>query len=594
MNASLRHRGPDDSGVFVNEHISLGNQRLAIIDLSPLGHQPMTTEDGRYTIVYNGELYNFKEIRKKLEARGYRFRSHSDTEVLLAAFADQGPACLAGLNGIFAFAAWDNHEQKLFLARDHVGVKPLYYYFDGQRIIFASEIKAILEHGMTRELNKEALDLYFRLLYVPAPLTIFKQIKKVPAGHYVTLQNRQLEVKKFWDISDSEDFSDYNEARETIRTLFDDAVRRQLISDRPVGIFLSGGIDSTAVLGAVRRQAPQVTETFSTGFVVKEQAQKFNQDFFLARQTAKFYGTNHHELMIGAEAVVQNAEAVAWHLDEPNANSTAAAMYLLSRETKKHVTVVLGGDGGDELFGGYLRYWYSLLISRYQRFVPGFLQPAFSQLLRLIGKESAASKLALPPDARRILSFMAQKERLIQGFYKSEFRDQSLYDFFEAGYEHKNSAADFEKMFMSVDRKTWLVEDSLMRTDKMTMASGLEARVPILDYRLVEAAMRIPTSWKIRGGQGKIIFKEAVKEYLPEHVRNRPKIGWFLPVAKWLREEPMKSFVFEIVRNLPGDYFDIDAVETMLHEHIAHKVYNMTLIWAIVSFGLWQRAYEIR
>jgi asparagine synthase (glutamine-hydrolysing) len=566
MNQVISHRGPDGTGVFFDNNISLGHNRLSIIDLSDRASQPMKSADASNIIVFNGEIYNYIELKKEL--RGYPFKTESDTEVILAAYEQWGGDCVKKFNGIFAFAIWDKEKNELFLTRDHIGIKPLYYYNDGKKFIFSSEIKAILSHNIPRELDFEALNHYFRLLYIPHPLTIFKNIKKLPAGSWLKLKDNKIEIKKYWDISDRENFSSLEEARGKIRKTLEDSVKHQIISDRPVGVFLSGGIDSSIVLGLIRKFAPNITKTYTTGFkdISIENEKKFNTDFELARQTAKFYGTEHNELMVGVNDVCENLEKIIWHLDEPNAGTTSPAMFLLSKMAEKDVAVVLGGDGGDELFGGYKRYIYS-------RWIP---------------------KLLLKKE-RIITKFMSQPEKLISRVLKPEiFQPQITLRYFEnflLKYPENILNRDFEKIFMDVDRSTWLTDDSLMRTDRMSMAHGLETRVPILDYRLAEISQKIPTSWKIKGNQGKIIFREALKDYILPHLANRPKMGWFTPMAKWLRQEPLRGLTRVLLGSLPEQYFNKKEIEKIFENHLTGKVYNLNILWALVCFGAWYNLF---
>lgn len=592
MNQITRHRGPDDTGIFLDDSVSLGHNRLSIIDLSQAAHQPMFSDDKNLVIIFNGEIYNFQELKKTLS--DYPFRTKSDTEVILASYKKWGSECVKKLNGIFAFAIWDRQKKELFLARDHIGIKPLYYFWDGKKFIFSSELKAILRHNIDRRIDLDALNHYFYLSYIPQPLTIFQGIKKLPAGHWMKLKNKNLEIKKYWEIKDRDNFSSYEEARTEIRNALEDSVKNQIVSDRPVGMFLSGGVDSSIVLGLVRKFAPNITKTYTTSFKVDIEREKFNTDSMLAGETAKHYGTEHHELMIGVEDICENLEKIAWHLDEPNANHTAPAIYLLSEQATKDVKVVLGGDGGDELFGGYPRYSFSRLISRYQM-MPYFSRFFFEALLELIGKGKYKEKLS-SAGAQRFVSFMLTKDKLISQTLKSEIWQSSVtkeyFESFFQKYPPEILKSDFEKVFMDADRQTWLAEDSLMRSDKMSMAHALEIRVPILDYHLAEISQKIPTNWKIKGKNGKIIFRQAFPEYLLPHLVNKPKTGWFTPMAKWLREEPLKSMAMDILDSLPDEYFQKDEIRKIFTDHLGGKVYNLNILWSLISFGIWYSQYQ--
>lgn len=594
MNKVTAHRGPDGTDVFVADGISLGHNRLAIIDLSPLGAQPMKSSDGRFVITFNGEIYNFKELRAELEHK-YTFHSSSDTEVILHAYAEYGKNVVEKLNGIFAFAIWDTERRELFLARDRAGVKPLYYFSDGKRFIFSSEIKAILEAGVPRAVDKDAFGLYMRMLYVPEPYTMFQGIKKLPPAHYALYKDGALSVASYWNIAEYGDIASPDEARERIRSLFTDSVKRQLISDRPVGVFLSGGLDSSAVLGAVAGNASGKVKTYSVGFDVDVQREKFNADFTLAEQTAKHYGSDHHTLMISGKDVGAELSRIAWHLDEPNANPTAGAILLLSRMAKRDVAVVLGGDGADELFGGYRRYALSRVIRRFGK-LPGSVRQSILYLLKQAKRAEVIEKFSVSDPTDMFLSFLAQKEADVSAILGEGARTSiSPKTHFARYFTSSDFSGDFEKQFMNVDRQSWLTDESLLRSDKMTMASGLEERVPILDHRLMELACRIPTKWKITHSglrsdsfKGKDIWRDSIAEYLPDHLLGEPKRGWFTPMAKWVRTD-LKEQVSSILSSahLNSEFFNTMEVQKMWHGHLESRKYNLNLIWAVVMWQLW-------
>ncbi|NQU83609.1 MAG: asparagine synthase (glutamine-hydrolyzing) [Parcubacteria group bacterium] len=598
MNQVISHRGPDDAGFFVDEGVSLGHQRLSIIDLTERGHQPMFSSDKNLAIIFNGEIYNFREIRKELEGK-YSFVSGTDTEVVLNSYKEFGPDCLQFLNGIFSFAIWDKAKGELFLARDRMGVKPLYYHFDSKKFVFSSEIKAILESGVPREICPRAFNLYFKMLYVPAPYTMFKGIKKLLPGHYAILRENKLEIKKYWEVNDFENLKDRGAAVQKIRSGIKDSVKKQLMSDRPVGVFLSGGIDSTAILGITREINPNITKTYSVGFDVDVEAERYNADFYLARKTAKYYHTDHHELMVSGRDVLENIEKIIWHMDEPVANPTIVPMYLLSRMAKKEVAVVLGGDGGDELFGGYPRYYLSHLISKYQKLHPT-LRLFLEGGMTLFGKDKMVEKLRTEPGTDRFLSFHAQKNKILSRVLRpNAFKEHSIEDFVDSSFfRSPNFSDDFEKHFMDADRQSWLADESLIRTDKMTMAHGLEERVPILDHRLVELANKIPTKWKLdmrSQNQGKKIWVDAVKEYIPEHILNEKKRGWFSPMSKWLRGD-LRDFAYETIGQLDENLFNRTEAIKILDEHVYNQKhdpakYNLNIIWALITWQVWYNKF---
>ncbi|MCP6718835.1 MAG: asparagine synthase (glutamine-hydrolyzing), partial [Patescibacteria group bacterium] len=521
---TTKHRGPDQEGFYYGDNVSLGSARLSIIDLSEKGRQPIWNEDKSICVICNGEIYNYKEIRKDLKRKGHKFSSNSDTEVILHLYEEKGEKLLDDLNGIFAFAIFDRNINKLFLARDRFGVKPLYYFFDKGKLIFSSEIKAILSHSIPRDIDQDALSHYFRLFFVPSPLTLFNKIKKLPPAHYLTYHDKKVTVGKYWELKDAPEIRSKEDAIRGIKSLLRDSVKRQLISDRPLGIFLSGGVDSTSVLGIASEFIQGKIKTYSVGFDIKTEQEKFNRDFYFARQTSQYYDTDHHELLVSDIDARDSIEKVIWHMEEPVPNPTQIATFLLAEEAKKEVTVVLGGDGGDEIFGGYPRYYYSKLIDRYQLF-PSFLGenifPYFIELL--FNRRGLKEKLNTPPGISRYLLFMGQKEKILNRVLNKQFEGGLTEDFFKKHYP-ENKFKDQNKYLMYLDLSTWLPDESLLRSDKMTMAFGLEERVPILDHRLVEFAFRIPTKYKVRGKKNsKWIFQQAMKEYLPPHVFEKEK-----------------------------------------------------------------------
>ncbi len=592
MIETQNHRGPDDRGTFSIPGISLGHNRLSIIDLSPLGHQPMEYAGGRFTITYNGELYNFKELKEELLAKGHKFKSKSDTEVILATFAEWGVECVKKFNGIFAFAIWDRDRSELFLARDHIGVKPLYYFWDGKKFIFASEIKAILRHDVPREIDLSSLNIYFRFLYVPAPKTIFKNIFKLPAGNFATLKNGDFKIFSYWELKQGE-FLEKEEAKEQILSLFGDSVRRQLISDRPLGVFLSGGLDSTAVLAAMSKIASGEIKTFSIGYETTSEEEKYNADFNLAARTATHFGAEHHPVKISGRDVRDCFEDVIYHMDEPVSNHIQPSTYLLAKHARKEVVVALGGDGGDELFGGYDRYYYNYVIDRLRL----LSVPIVSIFGLLSGNKSLREKVLIPPGLDRFLSFMAQKEGKIASFLKKNVNALEAAPKAYAPYFSRIDK-DFTNQMMIVDAKTWLPDESLIRSDKLSMASGLEERVPILDYRLTELAFRVPSKYKISSRfLGKKIFRESLSELIPDFIAKEKKRGFFSPASKWLRGD-LKEFAYDILSpnfcRGTESMFDFASIRKTLDDHIAMRDYGLTTLWSLMTFQVWYKQFMRR
>lgn len=595
MNVATRHRGPDGTGIFLSDGISLGHNRLSIIDLSEAATQPMKNADGNLIIVFNGEIYNFQDIKKELGG-SYNFKTFSDTEVILAAYQKWGAACVEKFNGIFAFAVWNKIKQELFLARDQMGVKPLYYFWDSRKFIFSSEIKAILEHNVLRVLNKEAFNHYLRVLYVPEPLTMFEGINKFPPASYATLKNNNFEIHNYWDLKTNDKFSGTKKKLAAeLREKVEQAVKSQLISDRPLGIYLSGGMDSSIVLDCAAAERDKI-DTFSVGFALKEEEQKekFNADFNLARRTAEHYGANHHEVLLSPQDVLDLLDKVIWHLDEPISNPTAIAMMKLAGFTKDKADVVLGGDGGDELFGGYDRYRLSLAAGYYQK-LPRLFRGAASKF----GKK--AEKLNLPAGIDRYALFMFQKDEILARAVNDKFLQKEITKiFFENKYFLENSASErkFEETLMDTDKKSWLVDFSLMLTDKMSMSFGLEARVPFLDKDLVEFAARIPLEYKVSLFNTKIILKEAFRGRIPDFLFNQPKRGWFSPAAKWLRHSEIYDYAGRILRkdyfSETSEIFNWPELQRILEKHRDGKEYNLNILWAALTFQIWAKKYKIQ
>lgn len=619
MNTTTSHRGPDGTGVFVGNGITLGHNRLSILDLSVAGAQPMKSSDGRFVISFNGEIYNYRELKRELSS--YPFKSGSDTEVILAAYAAWGDAAFARLNGMFAFALWDEKEKILRLVRDPVGIKPLYCYISGSRLIFASEIKAILLHpDVVRRIDPLALDCYLRVNYVPAPLTMFAGIKKILPGQMLRYKDGKIELsdfttKKTLELSRKPRKVLAQELRERVR----ESVKAQLVSDRPVGLYLSGGVDSSAVLEGMAAAKGQV-ETFSVGFELteEEQAEKFNADFLLARRTAKHFGATHHEVLVSPQEIVPLLEEAVYHLDEPVSNATIIPMLKLSRFAKERVAVVLGGDGGDELFGGYERYRWSLLSS-YYRYLPQAMRSAADSLLPRL------KKLDTAPGIERYAQFHFLKEEVLQSllsreayhrnaaqnFFARKFFSPIKQDIIKNGglrgggratlgfFRQKESAPffdNFERLFMDTDCKSWLPDESLLRSDKMSMASGLEARVPLLDLPLIEFADTIPLRHKVSLSSTKIILKEAFRGHISDELLSQPKRGWFSPGAKWLRYPHVAEFAREV---LSPDYaeatkelFNWDEVRARLEGHLKGE-YHLTELWAILTLQVWARKFKV-
>ena len=593
----IRHRGPDDQGLFVKSPVGLGMRRLSIIDLAG-GHQPMAGEDGSVTIVFNGEIYNFMELQPLLEARGHQFKTRSDTEAIVHAYEEFGPACVDLLRGMFAFAIWDERAKKLFIARDRVGKKPLYYGLTSEgTFVFGSELKSLLEHPeVEREINPEALDAYFTLGYVPDPLTIFRNIHKLPSGHHLSFADGRLSVKQYWDFKfepgDSRSEADYTEE---LRSLLDESVRLRLISDVPLGAFLSGGIDSSTVVALMARHMGQPVKTFSIGF----HEDSYNELEY-ARLTAQKFGTDHHEFFVTPE-ICDVVDELVRHFDEPFADSSAIPTYMVSKLAREHVKVVLSGDGGDEVFGGYTRY----VVERKRRMfshLPGFVRKGFMGPLsrRLphgtLGR-NFIHNVALDPverylDSMSIFSGL-NRELLYTDDFKRRLGDgrQTAGRFRDlAGKVNTEEAID---KLLYLDSKTYLPGDILTKVDRMSMAVSLEARVPLLDHKLIEFMGKAPGALKLAGYETKYLLKQAVKDLVPTEILSRSKQGFGVPVQEWINKQ-LRARIRDTLAPQQirlRDYLEPDYVKVLLDEHERGRRDHSMAVWALFMFELWHREF---
>ena len=590
MVQALSHRGPDADGIFVDEGISLGHNRLSIIDLSADANQPMFDNARELVIVFNGEIYNFQEIKKELEGE-YKFKTRSDTEVILAGYRKWGKSVVNKLNGMFAFAIWDRRTRELFCARDHAGIKPFYYFWDEERFIFASEVKAILKHDIPRILNTDAFNNYLRVLYVPEPMTMIENIYKLPPKSTLTLKDRHLSVVEYTDIAEDAKSLSYGETTSLLREKVIRSVGRQLVSDVPVGVYLSGGIDSSTVLFSMTQFNKNI-ETFSVGFELGEgeEKEKFNNDFELARKTANFFGTKHNQLLISAKDARDSFEEAVSQCDDPISNPTSVAMMLLAKFAKSKVSVVLTGSGGDELFGGYERYRMALAAQYYKK-LPRFI--------RVVGDiHPKLSKLDYTSETDLFAQFMFEKDgTLSKVISPSVFRkDTHIKKYFQDRYLSQCSGAPAD-CFMKVDQESWLPDYFFMLSDKMSMASALEERVPLTDKELVAFSDAMPTQYKLDLFKTKKILKDAFRNDLPDFLFNQPKRGWFSPGAKWLRNPDFAKFAREVLSQDyyegTGTLFNWKEVQNMLEKHIYKEKYNLTTLWAVLTFQVWARHYHI-
>jgi asparagine synthase (glutamine-hydrolysing) len=593
----IRHRGPDDQGVMVADGVALGMRRLSIIDLAG-GHQPISGENGAATVVFNGEIYNYRELQRELEARGHIFKTNSDTETIVHAYEEHGAACVDDLRGMFAFAIWDAPKRQLFIARDRVGKKPLYYTVTPQgTLIFGSELKSLLEHPEARrELSTEALDAYLSFGYVPDPLTIFSNIYKLPPGHHLTFSDGHLSVQQYWDfryeVVEARREEDY---LEELRALLDEAVRLRLVSDVPLGAFLSGGVDSSTIVGLMSRHTGQPVKTFSIGF-----HEDGYDELKYARLAAKRFETDHHEFIVTPE-ICHIVDELVWHLDEPFADSSAIPTYAVSKLAREHVKVVLSGDGGDELFAGYTRYGIDHRRSRFARLPRvvrhGLMQPLSRNLPHGAWGRNYLHNIALDPLNRYLdsASFFTSLNK--RSLYTTDFRAQlngqnrplSLFEEY-AGRVRSDNPLD---TLLYLDSKTYLPGDILTKVDRMSMAVSLEARVPLLDHKLIEFVTRIPAEFKMKGAETKQIFKRAVRGLVPDEILDRPKQGFGLPIQKWINQE-LRGYIHDVLfdtRTRERGYFNQNYVQLLYDEHDRARRDNTGHLWTLFMLELWHRKF---
>ena len=606
MNHTLVHRGPDGEGYYFEKNIGLGHRRLSIIDLEG-GKQPMGNEDGSIQVVFNGEIYNFLELKKELEAKGYRFRTRSDTETIIYGYEEWGEDFVQKLRGMFAIALWDSRNQKILLIRDRIGKKPLYYYLGKDRILFASELKAlILDKSIPKEIDPIALDSYLSFGYVPSPLSILKSIRKLPPAHIAVCRQGDFCVRQYWHLDMESEASPRSEEEvlEELRTLFNEAVRLRLISDVPLGAFLSGGVDSSAVVASMAGLVGKdPVKTATIGFSDK----RFDEIEY-ARVVAEQYQTDHTEFVVNPDAL-EVLEEIVWHLDEPFADASAIPTYYVSKMARQKVTVALSGDGGDETFAGYVnRYYMNRFEDSIRRKLPGFLK---HNILGPMGEiYPKADFLPRPFRLKRFLS------NLSHTFEQAYFRDMSFYflpemkeklyrpDFKSAikGFDAFNILGDHFKLNQNsdittraqyVDIKSYLPEDILVKVDRMSMAHSLEVRAPILDHKLIEYVGSLPSALKLKGKESKYIFKKMLEDRLPQNILYRKKQGFSIPLAVWLKGE-MKDFVEETLFSNKAEsnsYFNSEYIRGLWQGHSSGRQDYAYPLWGLMMFELWQRQY---
>jgi asparagine synthase (glutamine-hydrolysing) len=597
MLRSIAHRGPDDEGLLVEGEAAVGMRRLSIIDLAG-GHQPLSGCDPRLSIVFNGEVYNFRELKQDLEARGHTFKTHSDTEAIVHAFEEYGPRCVERLRGMFGLALWDARDGSIFVARDRVGKKPLYYTRTPRgALVFGSELKCLLAHPeVGRETSPEALDAYLTWGYVPDPLSVFKGIEKLPPGHYLTFKGGELKVEGYWDFPQEEGGSGREEDYlEELRELLDEAVRVRLVADVPLGAFLSGGVDSSAVVGLMARNSDRPVKTFSIGF---------NEDSYdelkYARVAARHFQTEHHEFVVTPD-ICSVVDELAWHFDEPFADPSAIPTYVVSKLARSHVKVVLSGDGGDELFAGYTRYVIDRRrggFERLPRFVrEGLMQPAARLMPHGARGRNFIHDVAYDALERYLESVSVYTRLMKTELYTEEFRrlagDESRAPAAFRATASASPSGDALDRLLYLDSKTYLPGDILTKVDRMSMAASLEARTPLLDHKLIEFVGRIPSSLKMKGLVTKHIFKQAVRGLVPSEILDRPKQGFGVPIEQWINRQlrdRVRGTLTE-ARTLGRGVTDPDYVALLLDEHEGGRRDHSARLWALFMLELWHRTF---
>jgi len=599
MSRTIRHRGPDGSGEFVRPGVALGHRRLSIIDIAG-GVQPMTNEEASTQVVFNGEIYNFIELRQELQQLGYRFRTRSDTEVIVHAYAEWGTACVTRFNGMFAFALWDEKLARLFLARDHLGIKPLYYTEIGTRLVFASEIKALLEHpGCPREVDLQSLADLFTFRYVPSPRTLFKGIKKLPPGHSMTAGPGGLNIERFWTCTPTVGPARESDLLEEYQHLLEDAVRLQLRSDVPLGLFLSSGIDSGVLLAIMREHLPNKVQTFTIGFQGGEATNEVDD----ARRMAESFGADHYFEIIGPGDYEKYFERYMVDIEEPLGNETAAAFYFVSRLAAQQVKVALTGQGADEPWAGYGRHLGAKLSGLYSQMPSMLTGPLETLVSRIPGRMERLKRGVTSMGERDMLTRLAKMYSFFSADVKAQLfrgaiRELHLEDSF--GSRHalqwlQRDVAHLDPLtqMLYVDTRSNLPDDLLMVGDKTSMANSIEVRVPFLDYRLVQFVESLPPQLKLKGLTGKYLHKRAAEKWLPSSVVYRRKKGFANPIEHWLRTS-MRPLVEDCLLSPDSgiaQYLDQGFIARMLQQDRAGTEQYRRHIYLLLSLELWHRAY---
>lgn len=597
----IRHRGPDDEGQYVQANVGLGMRRLSIIDLST-GHQPIFNEDRSMAIVFNGEIYNHKDIRKELETKGHVFATKTDTEAIIHAYEEWGVDCVQKLNGMFGFAIWDGRKDRLFLARDRVGIKPMYYYVDENQLAFGSELKSIVQlDSVPREIEPKALDTFLTFEYIPSPYSIFKNIFKLPPGHWMLYENGEAKIRQYWHLEYKKSNASTAELERKLEELLEDAVNIRLMSDVPLGAFLSGGLDSSSIVAMMTRHQKDPVKSFSIGF-----DEATYNELPYARAIAEKFKTEHFEEIITPDAA-SLTEKILWMLDEPFGDFSVFPTYLVSEMARKNVTVVLSGDGGDELLAGYDTYIAQGVARRYAK-LPAFLRkmaiepiinalPPTAKKKGFINKSKRFIEGARLPDFLQHVRWMvflqrAEKELLYSSDFSRSLNGYNSHGFIEEYFSQVTSNDPLDQMEY-VDIKSYLVDDILVKVDRMSMANSLEARVPFLDHRFVEFAATIPSELRLNGKRTKHILKSSLQHELPMNIIERGKEGFSIPIKNWVKNElkPMMMSALSEQNVKDKGFFDPKYVNRLVDEHLKGRENHSHRIWALMVFHMWHDLY---
>ncbi len=591
MTDAIAHRGPDDNRFYTDDYAALGHRRLSIIDLAS-GHQPMPNEDGSLRIIYNGEIFNHASLRPALEQAGHRYGTHCDTETILHAYEQYGADSVQQFRGMFAYAIWDKNKKTLFCVRDRLGIKPFYYYWDGRRFVFASEIKALLQHPeVSPQFDEAVLPEYLSFGYVSDERTMFRGIRKLMPGHHLTLRvdEAALDIRQYWDVprpAETDQRSDQEWIAECRRRL-EETVRMRLMSDVPLGMFLSGGVDSSAIAALMKRSTSGPVKTFAVGYREAEYS-----ELGYARQVAERIGTEHHEVVIGMDDFFNALPSLVWHEDEPIVWPSSVSLYFVSKLAAEQVKVVLTGEGSDELFAGYARYRFYAMNERWAR--PYGVLP--EGLRRFVRNQIATTSL-LSSTLRRKLqhTFLGRATDLrslyLDNFYSAFPSETSAYENYLRYWNSTPGDRVLQRLLYS-DQKTYLVE-LLMKQDQMSMAASIESRVPFLDHTFVEFAAGVPDHMKLRNGEGKYIVKKAIEDLVPHDIIYRTKMGFPTPLRDWLRD-PRADAIFSTLLDrdgLLGQHFDRAALETLLERQRSGKEDGTDRIWRLLNLQLWGDIY---